>query len=72
MAAPYSSTAHAAVPSAKSGLTSVFGMGTGVPHSLELPRQELLKVPENFSQVLFLQIASHLIDEHKVSVPNPA
>ena len=27
--------------SALSGLTSVFGMGTGVPHSLSLPRKEL-------------------------------
>lgn len=42
LTAPYSPTTQVVVPSAKSGLTSVFGMGTGVPHSLELPRQELL------------------------------
>ena len=28
--------------SALSGLTSVFGMGTGVPHSLSLPRKNYL------------------------------
>ena len=42
LATTYSSTTNVAVPSAMSGLTTVFEMGTGVPHSPELPRQELL------------------------------
>ena len=38
LALAYSSRAQAQVPSAMKGLTSVFGMGTGVTLSLEAPR----------------------------------
>ena len=38
LATTYSDLAQAKLPSALKSLTSVFGMGTGVPPSLESPR----------------------------------